>query len=431
MSKIKINFQAPKGTCDILPEDQPYWERAYKVFKKLAEDYDFQRIDTPLLEETNLFVRGVGQATDIVEKQMYNLKTRGGDDLTLRPEGTAGVCRSYIENGLINLPQPVKLYYQGPMFRYEQPQAGRYRQFQQFGVEIIGSSEAILDAQVILFFFRALENLGLKKINVQINSIGCPVCRPAYRRVFLDYYRPKLKKLCADCSRRFKLNPLRLLDCKEEKCQAVKDQSPGMVDYLCEECQDHFKRVLEFLDELNLPYFLNRNLVRGLDYYTKTVFEICPDEEGDKKKAQSALASGGRYDDLMKLLGGKETPAVGCAAGLERIIALMKARGVKVKSALGPSIFLIQLGDLAKKKSLTLFDRLQKEGIASIESFSRDSIKSQLKIADKLGAKFALILGQQEALEGTIIIRDMATGVQEIIPLEKTIQILKKKSNKS
>lgn len=429
-------FQAPKGTYDILPQDQVYWEKFYKTFKNIAEDYEFQRIDTPIIEETELFNKGTGVTTDIVQKQMFSFKTKGDDNLTLRPEGTPGVVRAFIENGLINLPQPVKLYYLGPMFRYEQPQAGRFRQFYQAGVEVLGSEDAVLDVQVILFFFRLLQNLGIKKINVQINSIGCPGCRSAYKKVLIDFYHSRIKKICANCRNRLKLNPLRLLDCKQDKCQEIAKEVPGMVDYLCGECHDHFKNTLEFLDELEIPYFLNRSLVRGLDYYTKTVFEIWPEESGEKQKApayrtgrQIALVGGGRYDGLMNLLKGKDMPAVGAAAGLERIIALMKEREIKVSPA-SPFVFLVQLGNMAKKKSLKLFDQLQREGISITESFSRDSIKSQLKIADRVGAKFSLILGQQEALEGTIIIRDMATGVQETVPLDKITQIIKKKIKK-
>ncbi len=412
-----------------MPQDQPYWEKLAKAFKNLAVDYGFQRIDTPIIEETDLFTHGVGMATDIVEKQMYSFKTKGDDNLTLRPEGTAGVVRAFIENGLINLPQPVKLCYTGPMFRYEQPQTGRFRQFYQIGAEVFGSEEAILDAQIILFFYHLLQEVGIKKTNIQINSIGCLTCRATYRKVLIDYYRRTNKKICPDCQRRLKTNPLRMLDCKNEKCQELAKDAPGMVDYLCETCRDHFTETLEYLDELELPYFLNRSLVRGLDYYTKTVFEIWPDvdkEDGKVAKAKSALGGGGRYDSLMAILGGKDMPAVGVAFGVERIVALMKEKEVKLPSTT-TDIFLIQLGTLAKKKSLKLFDQLLKEGVTIAESFSRDSIKAQLKIADRLEAKFSLILGQQEALDETIIIRDMSSGVQETVPLDKIIPLVKKK----
>ena len=425
--KKQKNFQAPKGTRDILPEEQLYWDRFYKVAEELAKDYGFQKIETPMFEDVELFSRGTGATTDIVTKQMYLLRTPGGARLALRPEGTPGVVRAYMENGLASQPQPIKLYYLGPMFRYEQPQAGRYRQLYQLGLENIGEPEAVLDAQIIQFCFSLFKDLGLKKANVQINSLGCPQCRSAYRRSLMDYYRYRKNRVCPDCRRRMKENPLRLLDCKEEKCQPIKSQAPATVDYLCEECNKHFKEVLEFLDELEIPYFLNNNLARGLDYYTKTVFEIFWDEEGEKS---SAFGGGGRYDGLVKDLGGKPTPAVGVGLGIDRIIALMKKEQVRLEPVRNPKIFLVQLGMMGKKKSLKLFEALREAGISTAESLSRDSIKAQLKIADRLKVKFALILGQQEALDGTVIIRDMETGVQEIVPLEKVIDEVKKRFRK-
>jgi len=425
--KITKNFQAPKGMRDILPEDQLFWEKLTKVLVNLAQDYGFQKIETPIVEETELFVRGTGETTDIVTKQMYSLKTAGGTGLTLRPENTPGVCRAYMEHGMASLPQPMKLFYFGPMFRYEQPQAGRYRQLFQFGVENIGDQGAVLDAQIIQFCFHIFKMLGLKKINIQINSLGCPQCRPTYRRALLDYYRHRKNKICPDCRRRMKENPLRLLDCKEEKCQPIKAQAPAMIDHLCEECNPHFKEVLEFLDELEIPYFLNSSLVRGLDYYTKTVFEIFWEEEGLQTMA---LGGGGRYDNLIKELGGKPTPAVGAALGMDRIVNLMKKEGIKANNPFSPKVFLVQLGVMGKKKSLKLFEKLHQAGINTAESLSRDSIKAQLKIADRLGVKFSLILGQQEALDKTVIIRDMQSGVQETVPQEKVIDELKKRLKK-
>ncbi len=427
MPKIKTkNLQAPRGTYDILPQDQIYWGKIRRVLKDLAADYGFERIDTPIIESTDLFVKGTGEGTEIVEKQMYSFRTKGGDSLTLRPENTPGVIRAYLENGLINLPHPVKLYYIGPMFRYEHPQAGRYRQFHQFGFETIGGGEPVLDVQIIQIFLYILLVLGLKKTEVQINSIGCPECRPAYRRALIDYYRSKKTKLCPDCQKRLKTNPLRLLDCKEEKCQPIKVGSPLTLDYLCGQCHNHFKTVLEFLDELEIPYFLNHQLVRGLDYYTKTVFEIVPEKKEGENQPLS-LSGGGRYDGLVKTLGGRPTPAVGMAASIERIISLMKAQGVKVVAPGSPKVFLVQLGELGQKKSLKLFEELHEAGIVAAESFSKPSIKSQLKIADKFGVKFSLILGQQEALDGSVIIRDMQSGVQETVPRAKVVDEIKKR----
>jgi len=426
MAKIKKPIQVPKGTFDILPDDQKYWKKVRSAVSDVAQSYGFGRIDTPMFEYSDLYMASVGEATDVVEKQMYSFKSKGGDMLSLRPEGTAGVARAYIENGMTNLPQPVKLYYTGPMFRYEQPQSGRFRQFHQFGLETIGDAEPVLDAQIIQACFYLLKCLGLKKMVVQLNSLGCRTCRTAYRRALVDYYRHRKNKICLDCRRRLKENPLRLLDCKEEKCQPIKAQAPNIVDYLCEECHKHFKMVLEYLDELEIPYFLNNTIVRGLDYYTKTVFEIFTEDEQGKTTPANSLGGGGRYDNLVAQLGGKPTPAVGAALGIERVIHQMQKDQVKV-SAFVPKVFLVQLGERGRKKGLKLFEKLSEAGIKIAESISRDSIKAQLKIADRLGAKFALILGQQEALDETVIIRDMATGVQETVPQGKVIDEVKKR----
>lgn len=428
----KRNFQAPKGMSDILPPDQPYRGKIRKLAHEVAESFGFGRIETPIVEKVELFIKSTGASTDIVKKQMYVLRSKDSSILALRPEGTPGVVRAYIEHGLAALPQPVKLWYFGPMFRYEKPQAGRLRQFYHFGVEIIGDQDPVLDAQIIQLGFCFLQGLGFRKSSLQINSLGCKVCRPTFRRNLVDYYRSKTKKICADCRRRLKENPLRLLDCKQEKCQPVINQAPVLIDCLCNECRSHFKNVLEYLDELEVPYFLNHHLVRGLDYYTKTVFEFFAGQEPslNKTKGQLALGGGGRYDGLVKLLGGKEAPAVGMSFGVERLIEQMKAQSIKIPSKTGPSVFLIQLGALAKRKALILFNKLQKAGISVGECFSKESIKAQLQIADKLEAKFSLILGQQEVIDETIIIRDMKTGIQETVPLAKVVKEVKKRLKK-
>jgi len=427
MPKIKTkNLQAPRGTFDILPDDQIYWERVRRVVRELSEDYGFGRIDTPIFEDSEVFVKGTGDTTEIVQKQMYSFKTKGGDDLTLRPEGTPGVVRAYLENGMINWQHPVKLYYIGPMFRYEHPQAGRYRQLHQAGFETIGGQESVLDVQIIQLCLHIFRDLGLKKIQMFINSLGCAECRPAYRRGLVDYYKSRKSKLCPDCQRRLKENPLRLLDCKEEKCQPIKVGAPSPLDFLCSQCHNHFKSVLEFLDELEIPYFLNHQLVRGFDYYTKTIFEFMP-EEVVPGHQPLAIGGGGRYDGLVKVLGGKPTPAVGAAIGLDRVILLMKEQGVKIINRYAPKVFLVQLGELGQRKSLKLFEELHKAEIQVAESLSKPSIKSQLKIADKLGARFSLILGQQEALDNSVIFRDMQTGVQETVPRTKVVEELKKR----
>jgi len=422
--RTKKTFQAIRGMRDILPEEQLYWEKVKQVIKNLARAYGFERLDTPILEAADLFVKGTGLYTDIIEKEMYSLKTKGGDWLSLRPEFTPAVMRAYLENGLSSWPQPVKLYTIGPIFRYERPQKGRYRQSEQANFEIIGQQDPVLDAQLIQLFFSISKELSLKNLTVQINSIGCSNCRPIYRKKLVSFYKSRKKQLCLNCQKRLQHNPLRLLDCQESKCQRLAQEAPQIIDQLCDDCHNHFKNVLEFLDELALPYILNPYLVRGLDYYTKTVFEIWP--EGEEGR-QISLAGGGRYDNLIKLLGGKNTPAVGLAIGLDRIVDLMKVRDIKISPRAHPVIFLVQLGDLAKKKSLKLFEELRKSGLEVASSFSRDTIKAQLKTADKLKVRFSLILGQKEVLDETIIIRNMVSGIQETVPLVKVIKEIKKR----
>ena len=418
-------FQSPTGMHDILAEDQKYFQKIYDVVKEIASFYNFQKIETPILEETELFSRGIGLSTDVVQKEMFSFKTKGGDVLTLRPEGTAPVVRAYIENGMQNLPQPVKLWYWGPFFRYEKPQLGRYRQFWQFGLEVLGEESSIIDAQIIQIFYNILRELKFKNLIIEVNSIGDSACRPYYKKLLVSYLKGRIDGLCQNCKRRIKENPLRILDCKEEKCQRIVSQGPQMIDELCETCHQHFKEVLEFLDEIELPYHLNPYLVRGLDYYTRTVFEIYDGQE--RGRALGALAGGGRYDALIKILGGTDTPACGAAGGIERIISLMKEKAIILKKEKVPQIFLSQLGNLAKRKSLKLIEDFRREGILISESLGRNSLKVQLQIADKIGAKYTLILGQKEALEGTIIIRDMVNGRQETVKFEKLVKEMKKR----
>ncbi len=419
----KMKFQAPRGMNDILPEESKFWEYLRSVVKATVEPYRYGRFESPLVECKDVFIKGMGQATDVVEKEMYSLSKKGGEDLVLRPEYTAGIARAYIEHGMSSWPQPVKLYSMGPIFRYNRPQEGRFRQFSQINIEVIGNSRAIIDAEVIHLGWKILERAKLNGVSVHINSIGCPDCRPEYRQILKDYYKSHKNKLCADCKRRYQKNPLRLLDCKEEKCRRFAANAPQSIDHLCESCKKHFKQVLEALDELNIPYSLDATLVRGLDYYTKTVFEFFSEEKG----GSMSLGGGGRYDGLIELMGGLSTPAVGMALGFERIMWLMKEQKVQIPEKEKPNIFLAQLGDLAKKKALKIFDDLYKEGIEVVESFGRDSIKSQLKMADKMRAKITLILGQKEAVEETILVRDMESGVQEVIPQERLVRELKKR----
>lgn len=422
MAKPKL--QAPKGMRDILPEDQKYIRYIQKKSDQLLDYYGFEKIDTPILELADLFYRSVGETSDIGEKEMYTLKTRGGDVLALRPEGTAGVVRAYIENGMNVRPHPVKLTYWGPMFRHDQPQHGRYRQFYQLGAETIGDSSEAVDAELIFLGYKLLDMLGLNNYNVHINTLGDSNCRPGYIKALKDYYKNRSKKLCSNCKNRLKTNMLRLLDCKETECIELAKEAPQTVDFLDDECKGHFRHVLEFLDETKVPYILNPRLVRGLDYYTRTVFEFLPDEEG----AQSAIIAGGRYDKLIEILGGSRTPAAGWAMGIDRVILALKEKNINVPDGLSkPKIFLVQLGEAAKRKSINLFESFRKAGIEAKSSIGRDSIKSQLRIANRLGVRLALIFGQKEALDGTIILREMDTGVQETIPLEKIIDEVKKR----
>lgn len=417
-------MQPPRGMKDVLPEDQPYWEQVRRTTERLARDYGFARIDVPILEFANLFNRSIGANTDIVEKEMYTFATKGGDKVALRPEFTAGIARAYIQHGMQVLPKPIKLFSTGPAYRYDRPQEGRYREFYQVNYDAFGEQDPILDAQVIQVAHRVVQSLGIKAVQIQVNSIGCPACRKEYRELLINYLESKKQKLCQDCKVRLETNPLRVLDCKEDKCSQVAAAAPQSIDHLCEECRVHFKHLLEYLDELDLPYVINPQLVRGLDYYTKTVFEVWSGDEAGRK---SALGGGGRYDGLIKMLGGEATPAIGFGLGMERLILEMKRVQAKPYRIPKPKVFLAQLGELAKKKSLKLFSELEKNGILVAESFGRGSLKSQLREADKLGVEITLILGQKEALDKTVIIKNMTTGVQEIVSADKLVELIKKK----
>lgn len=431
MTKQKT-IQSVKGMHDLLPADQLYWQFIYKKVSGLLGDYGFEKIDTPVVEAAQLFLRTVGNETDIVSKEMYTFKSRGGDELALRPENTASVARAYIEHGMSVWPHPVKLWYWGPMFRHDQPQAGRFRQFHQCGIEIFGDEHPASDAEAIFVALGFLESLGLKNLVLKINSIGCASCRILYLKALKEFLKNRGKNLCATCKIRQKDNLLRVLDCKEPACREILKDVPQFVDYLDESCRTHFKKLIEFLDEVKAPYSLDPLLVRGLDYYTQTVFEITveepPAENGEPVAPSLALVAGGRYNDLVELLGGPRTPAIGWAAGLERIIAELKRLQVKIPEAKGQAkIFLAQLGDLGKKKSLVLFEEFRRSGLHAGVSLGRDSIKAQLRIAHRLKVRLALIIGQKEALDGTVILREMDSGIQEVMPMEDIVEAVKKR----
>jgi len=417
-----ILMQSPRGMHDILPGEQLYWNQIRKSLNHAFLEYGFQRIDVPILEYSNLFVRSIGKGTDIIDKEMYTFVTKGRDNVALRPEFTASIARAYIQHGMNILPKPIKLFSTGTVYRYDRPQEGRYREHRQANFDILGEQDPVLDAQLIQLASRIIDGLKIKNVQFQINSIGCPKCREEYLELLTSYFESKRHKLCHNCKKRLESNPLRILDCKEDKCAQVSAGAPQSIDHLCDECRTHFKYLLEYLDELEVPYIINPRLVRGLNYYTKTVFEIWSVEEGKKH----SLGGGGRYDELIETLGGESTPAIGFALGLDRLIMEMKRTKVKLYKESKPRIFLAQLGELAKKKSLKLFSDLEKGGILTAESFGRGSLRSQLRTANRLGVEMALIMGQKEALDGTVIIKNMSSGAQETVPREKLTALIKK-----
>jgi histidyl-tRNA synthetase len=408
-------YQAPRGTSDILPQEQAYWRYLEQMVAHTAQLYGYQRLDAPTFEDSRLFTRSVGEDTDIVTKEMYTFEDRGGSRLTLRPEGTAPVCRAYLEHGLKNLPQPVKLYYIASIFRYERPQAGRYRQHHQFGYEAIGDDDPALDGEVIDMAWRFLASVKLKRLSLQLNSIGCKKCRPGYVAALKSYYKSHTQALCPDCKSRLERNPLRLLDCKQEACLKIAESAPKSADHLCPECADHFQQLQRYLELLGLPFTVNNQLVRGLDYYTRTVFEIQPQGGG----AQSTLAGGGRYDDLIEELGGKPTPALGFAAGMERIILNLKKQKIEAPPLPKPQVFIAYIGEAAKAEAVRLAANLRRGDIGVIAALGDKSLKAQLRQANNLGSSQAVIIGEEELKSGTVIVRDMASAEQKTVPISK------------
>jgi len=394
-------YQAPRGTSDILPREQGYWSYIKQKAVAISELYGYQRIDTPTFEEARLFVRSIGEETDIVEKEMYTLEDRSGDKLTLRPEGTASVCRAYVEHGMHNLSHPVRLYYIAAIFRYERPQAGRYRQHHQFGVEALGDSDPALDAEVIDMAWQFYVNLGLRGLSLYLNSIGCSSCRPEYLNSLGAYYSQYREYLCPDCKRRLLRNTLR--------------------HYLCDECAEHFDQLERYLNLLSLPFIIDHRLVRGLDYYTKTVFEIAPEGE---MVAQATIGAGGRYDNLIEQLGGRPTPAIGFATGIERLVLNLKKQKVTVPVPQSPAVFIAYLGQEAKDEALKLASLIRKSGQSVTITFGDRSLKAQLKQANSTGTRHAVIIGKDEVSSGTALLRDMDKGEQETIPIDKVTEVL-------
>ncbi|MFN3975109.1 MAG: histidine--tRNA ligase [Dehalococcoidia bacterium] len=426
---MALLFRAPRGTQDILPEEQPWWRFVISRAEETCRRFGYRRIDTPMFEQAGLFVRSVGVGTDIVEKETYTFTDRGGEEMTLRAEGTAPVCRAYLEHGMHTWPQPVRLYYLCPIFRYERPQAGRYRQHHQFGVEAIGDPSPTIDAEVIELGWSFLTSndmgLGLQHLLLLVNSIGCPQDRLAYVQRLRAYYKPLLPRLCPDCrGRRFQKAPLRLLDCKQEVCQVLSKEAPRTVEFLCPACQEHWDGLKGYLRGLDIPFTEEHRLVRGLDYYTRTVFEVQPPEE----RAQAVLMGGGRYDGLIEELGGKPTPGIGFGSGIERLVLQVKRQAHLVSQEAVPDGVVAFAGTDALLHALALASHLRRQGYTVLLAPQR-SLKGQLRWATAMHARYALILGGEEVQKGVVVVKDMGTGEQREINVEAVAQALRPLSN--
>lgn len=408
----------PKGTNDILPGEIKKWHFVEKTIREICSEYGYEEIRTPIFEHTELFLRGVGDTTDVVEKEMYTFEDKGKRSISLRPENTASVVRAYVEHKLYAQPQPTKVYYLGPMFRFANVQAGRYRQFHQFGVEVLGSKEPVVDAEVITMAMDFYGRLGLKDLELHINSVGCPKCRPVHRQKLHEFLVTKKDRLCNLCQSRFDRNPMRILDCKEEKCQELTKGAPTTTDCLCEECGAHFESVKKLLDSVGISYVVDTRLVRGLDYYTNTAFEIMAKDIG----AQSSIGGGGRYDGLVEEVGGPANPGIGYALGMERIIATMERQGVEFPEDNRLDIYIAPLGEKAKTEAFNLLYKLRQKGFATETDLMGRSLKAQMKQADRSNCRFTLIIGEEELARGSAVVRDMANGEQKEIALSRAVE---------
>ena len=404
----------PRGTEDVLPRDSYRWQFVESIFRDEARTYGYKELRTPVFEHTNLFERGVGDTTDVVQKEMYTFLTKGGDSITLRPEGTAGAARAFLEHGLHNDPLPVKVYYLTSCYRYEKPQAGRLREFHQFGMECYGTKHPAADAEMITAAATVIERLGLKNIRLEINSIGCPACRAEYHKALTEYFSQYKDELCEDCKGRLDRNPMRLLDCKVPRDHEIAQGAPSVLEYLCDECREHFDSVKEHLDAAGIEYIVNPTIVRGLDYYTKTVFEFISGDIG----AQATICAGGRYDGLIEDLGGNPMPALGFAAGIERLLMTMDAQGVEIPSPSPCDIYVASMGDNAHKKAGELCLALRKAGMYAEFDVVGRGLKAQMKYANKLGARFSIVLGDDELAGGIGKLKAMDSGEQTDIPLD-------------
>lgn len=410
----------PRGTKDILPGAVEQWQQFECLVRDMCRRYNYHEIRTPVFEHTELFQRGVGETTDIVEKEMYTFLDRGARSITLRPEGTAAVVRSFIENKLYANPQPTKLYYMGPMFRYDRPQAGRFRQFHQFGVEAVGAAGPAIDAEVIALAVNMLQELGLADLKIFINSVGCPQCRPVYRETLQQFLRERVAGLCGDCQSRYDRNPLRILDCKNPGCGELTQGAPAVTECLCTDCADHFSRLKALLSGIGVAYSVNPRLVRGLDYYTKTAFEIQYQLLG----AQSAVCGGGRYDGLIEQCGGEPTPGIGFGMGIERVLLALEKQGLSTEAAKPVDVFLAAMGDTAYDTAFGLLLKLRAAGLVAEIDYIGRSLKAQMKYAAKLPARFVAILGEEEITQQAVSLRDMISGEQTKVPWDKLIETM-------
>ncbi|MGE5237405.1 MAG: histidine--tRNA ligase [Chloroflexota bacterium] len=413
-----MKHSALKGMEDILPPEVAVWQHVESAAREIFGRYGYQEMKLPVLESTDLFIRSIGETTDIVEKEMYTFTDKGGRSVTLRPEGTASAVRCYIENNLYTLPAPQKYYYSGPMFRYERPQKGRFRQFYQTGVEALGNPGPMIDAEIIAMLANVLRAIGLQDVSVELNSIGCEECRPAYRQALLEFFSGSLTDFCPDCQRRYGTNPLRILDCKVERCIDLRQGAPLVVDSLCAHCRQHFDEVRDYLELLQVSYVLNPNLVRGLDYYTRTTFEVTSLHLG----AQKAVAAGGRYDRLVEEFGGPPTPAIGFAMGMERIVTLL--RDLAPAEPLRPKVFIATLGSAAEKAACRLAETLRAGGFWVEPNYGGASLKSQLRKADRLGAEYAIIIGEDELSAGKIKWKNLSKGTQGEAPAGEALSVI-------
>lgn len=420
-----IEISSPKGMRDIMNDEYYQFQGFFEKAQEVALYYGFKPIETPMMEHEEIFTSGIGGGTDIIDKEMYTLKTKGGDHLALRPEHTASLMRAYIEHGMHTMPQPVMFYQYGPTFRHDKPQRGRYRQFYQFDLDALGSDKSIMDALVIKAGMSILEEAGATNLSVDINSIGDKECRGTYLKELTNYYKKNLSSLPPVDRERLKTNPLRILDSKEEKTKEINEGAPDSVSFLCASCKKHFKEVLEFLEEMNIPYNLNKNLVRGLSYYTRTVFEII-EQSGSEDGSPLTIAGGGRYDYLGRQIGSKkDIPAVGFSVGVDRVIASPWYKKLTPRIIKKPKIYFIQLGNEAKLKSLNIIDVLRKAHIPIAQSLSKDSLGSQLAVAEKLAIPYAIIFGVKEALENSVIVRNMSNRSQDTVKIPKLLEYLK------